>query len=159
MEDENTPNYYEIYCKRLSAFLLEYFLPISMTLAVIFGALVPVPGAALDHEATQYVCMGIIFLTRGLFLHTEEMKEVFVSYKASVFGVISILALTSVTGGQLTLLLDFSSAPHDENKNFTEVVNKTLEGRLSSLGPPEYQFGLISASNLAAILCGFPFMI
>ena len=142
--NEEEPSKPALFCRRCTTFLLKNFLPISYTVAVIFGALVPGPGVALDHKATQYVCVVIIFLISGLFLHTKELKQVFVSYRASVFGVVSILALTSIIGGQLTLLLDFSSTPHkDKGSNSTGVVNTTAEGKMSPLGPLEYQFGLI----------------
>lgn len=121
-------------------FFLKYYLPISYVFFVIFGALVPQPGAFLDHKATNYVCVIGIFLISGLYLRTSEIKDVVTSYKAAIYGFIAILGITPVIGGTLTSLLDFTAV----QLNSTVVGNETIASSdISGFGPLEFKFGLI----------------
>lgn len=121
-------------------FFLKYYLPISYVFFVIFGALVPQPGAFLDHKATNYVCVIVIFLISGLYLRTSEIKDVVTSYKAAIYGFIAILGITPVIGGTLTSLLDFTAV----QLNSTVVGNETIASSdISGFGPLEFKFGLI----------------
>ena len=115
-------------CSRFLGFMNAYILPIGLLVFVIFGALVPAPGVAIKHEATKYACVVGIFFYSGLFLKTDEMKAAVRAYKASIWGFVSILFVTSVIGTKLTDLLTF-----DEPSTFH---NSTREG-----GPDKALFG------------------
>lgn len=105
---------------KFASFMNAYLLPIGLLTFVVFGALVPQPGVAIAHNATSYVCVIGIFFYSGLFLKTDEMKAAIKGYRASIWGVVSILFITSLIGSQLTNLLKF-----DEPSIFH---NATLEG-------------------------------
>ena len=111
-----------------ASFLNAYLLPIGLLTFVVFGALVPQPGVAISHQATSYLCVIGIFFYSGLFLKTDEMKAAIKGYRASIWGVVSILFITSLIGSQLTNLLKF-----DEPSIFH---NSTREG-----GPDKALFG------------------
>ena len=113
---------------KFASFLNAYLLPLGLLTFVIFGALVPEPGVAISHQATSFVCVIGIFFYSGLFLRTDEMKAAIKAYKASIWGMISILFISSLIGSQLTNLLKF-----DEPSIFH---NSTREG-----GPDTALFG------------------
>lgn len=162
-EDENKKekSCFRKYLELIKNFIIKNFLPISLIVAVVFGVLVPQPGVALNHKATLYVCVVGIFLYSGLYLRTDALKEVVKSYKAALWGILSILAFTSIIGGKLTMLLDFNeeyvSKFNQSMKNSSS--NSTLQNNLSSrislnqnftgtkykhgLGPAEFKVGLL----------------
>ena len=113
---------------KFASFLNAYLLPLGLLTFVVFGALVPQPGVAIAHKATSYFCVIGIFFYSGLFLKTDEMKAAIKGYRASIWGVVSILFFTSLIGSQLTNLLTF-----DEPSKFH---NGTREG-----GPDKALFG------------------
>lgn len=113
---------------KFASFLNAYLLPIGLLSFVVFGALVPQPGVAIAHQATSYFCVIGIFFYSGLFLRTEEMKAAIKAYRASIWGMVSILFISSLIGSQLTDLLTF-----DEPSIFH---NATREG-----GPDKALFG------------------
>ena len=131
---ENKSKYLEIVGK----FVLNNYLPICLLIFVIFGALVPQPGNAINTKATKYVCIILIFIYTGLYLQTKAMKEAITSYKAAIWGFISILGVTCVVGGGLTKLLnDKTRSSIVPKNNFTNSST-----HVSAIGPLELRYGL-----------------
>lgn len=113
---------------KFASFLNAYLLPIGLLAFVVFGALVPEPGVAISHQATSFICVIGIFFYSGLFLRTEEMKAAIKAYRASIWGMISILFITSLIGSQLTNLLTFDEASIFQNATREGGRNKALFG-------------------------------
>eukprot|EP00794_Sanderia_malayensis_P018973 gene18973-20880_t len=119
---------------RTKTFLNAYALPLGLLTFVVFGALVPQPGVAISHQATSYVCVIGIFFYSGLFLKTEEMKAALKGYRATIWGIVSILFVTSLVGTKLTDLVKF--------EEISTKHNSTAEGGKSELfGPREFKTG------------------
>lgn len=130
--------------RRAKAVVLKNFLPISLIFFLSFGILVPEPGVFFSELPTQYVCVVGIFFHSGLKLKTGELKEAFKSIKALVWGIICILLITPIVGGQLTGLLPYSvSKDHSGNStNRTSSPDGDNFGGSSILGPALFQTGI-----------------
>jgi len=130
--------------RRAKAVVLKNFLPISLMFFLIFGILVPEPGVFFSELPTQYVCVVGIFFHSGLKLKTGELKEAFKSIKAFVWGIICILLITPIIGGQLTGLLPYSVTKHDggNSTNSTSSPDGNNFGGSSILGPALFQTGM-----------------
>ena len=113
---------------KFASFMNAYLLPIGLLTFVVFGALVPQPGVAIAHRATSYVCVIGIFFYSGLFLKTDEMKAAIKGYRASIWGVVSILFITSLIGSQLTNLLKFDEPSIFHNATREGGQDKALFG-------------------------------
>ena len=151
---------------RLKQFVIKNFLPISLITAVVFGTLVPQPGVFFNHKATSYVCISIMFLYSGLFLRTSAMKDAIKAYKAYIWGLISILGVSCIIGGQLTKLLNFDRYPrsfyqqqHNLN-NATGLVNTTgTDATIRGLGSFEFKIGLIVYTSMPCTLASGVIMV
>ena len=124
---------------KFGLFVLNNYLPISLVLLVLFGALVPEPGNALNTAATKYVCITLIFIYTGLYLQTKAIKEAVSAYKAAIWGFVSILGVTCIVGGSLTDLLNDTtniSPGYERNSSNISMETKT------SIGPVEFRYGL-----------------
>lgn len=132
-----------VWIGKLRDFVLKYFLPISLIVAVVFGTLVPAPGVFLNHKATAYICISLMFLYSGLYLRSSAIKDAVKAYKAYIWGFLSILGVTCVIGGQLTKLLDFDDQPNRSNKVYLNDTNQQ-----HSLGPFEFKIGLILYTSM-----------
>ena len=126
--------------------VLKNFLPISLILFLIFGILVPEPGVFFSELPTQYVCVVGIFFHSGLKLKTGELKEAFKSIKALIWGIVCILLITPIIGGQLTGLLPYSVTKHhggnSTRTNSTSSPDGNNFGGSSILGPVLFQTGM-----------------
>ena len=130
--------------RRAKALVLKNFLPISLIMFLIFGILVPEPGVFFSELPTQYVCVVGIFFHSGLKLKTGELKEAFKSIKALIWGIVCILLITPIIGGQLTGLLPYSVTKHHggNSTNSTSSPDGNKFGSSSILGPVLFQTGM-----------------
>ena len=80
--------------KRATRALFKNFLPICLVFFMVFGIVLPEPGVFFSELPTQYVCVVGLFLHSGLKLKTGEVKDALKSYKALLWGIISILLIT-----------------------------------------------------------------
>ena len=123
-------------CSKMKDFLVSNFLPITLIIAIVFGALVPQPGVFINHKATSYVCVIGIFLYSGLFLKTDEMISAIKSYRSAGWGCFSILFLTCVIGSELTVLLPFDHRVSERTSNISS--NRFVPGLF---GHQEFKIG------------------
>lgn len=78
----------------------KHFLPLGLLFVLLVGLSLPQLGSALGSwkaggwGIVQSLCMFVIFVISGLTLKTEEAKLALRSYKATLFGVTSILFIT-----------------------------------------------------------------
>jgi len=131
-------------CSKIGRFVLNNYLPLSLIFFVVLGALLPQLGHALDHKATRYICVIYIFMYCGLYLRTGEIKEALLAYKAVIWGIISILGITCIVGGQLTALL-ISRDPYNGgsyNTSSNSSIHNETESHHDLLGPIEFRYGL-----------------
>ena len=130
--------------RRSKAVVLQNFLPISLMFFLIFGILVPEPGVFFGELPTQYVCVVGVFFHSGLKLKTGELKEAFKSIKALIWGIVCILLITPIIGGQLTGLLPYSVTKHhggNSTYNTSSPDGNNFEGN-SILGPALFRTGM-----------------
>jgi len=86
--------------KRARPVLLKHFLPIGLVLAIVVGLAVPQVGSALasvhvgKYGVFQTLFVVIIFIVSGLTLNTDDVKKALRAWKATLFGVVSILFIT-----------------------------------------------------------------
>ena len=79
-------------------FLKKQFLPVGLIFVALFGLLYPVPGIYMATLPTQYIAVSIIFICSGLTLRTEEIREALDTWRATLWGNLSILLITPVLG-------------------------------------------------------------
>ncbi len=77
------------------ATLLKWHLPLLIVLAVILGASWPAPASAANDTPLGIICIVVIFFISGLKLKTEALFEALSNYRAWLFGIFSIMGLTS----------------------------------------------------------------
>ena len=142
--------------RRAKAVVFKHFLPICLIFSLVFGIVVPQPGVFFSELPTQYVCVVGLFLHSGLKLKTGEVKDALKSFKALIWGIVCILFITPIIGGQLTGLLPFQknvagesakengayiNGNHSSNNVTPSPVGDHLEGS-SILGPALFQIGI-----------------
>ena len=74
-------------------------LPIGMLTVALVGLLWPTPGRAMGQLPTQYIAVSAIFVCAGLLLRTDEISAALRAWRASCWGVVSILFVTPAIGG------------------------------------------------------------
>ena len=79
---------------RVVSFLIKHHLPLGIVVGVVLGALYPPPGRWLSALPTTTIAICFIFCVQGLRLDTEEAKDALRSYRASLYGFITILFLS-----------------------------------------------------------------
>ena len=102
LEETKPPRY-----KRVLSFLFKNYLPLSLMFLVLLGMFVPQPGTFFSKGPTHYICIVGLFFHSGIKLKTGEVKEALKSLKALLFGIVSILFITTTIGVALTGLLPF----------------------------------------------------
>ena len=143
--------------RRAKAALFKHFLPVCLIFSLVFGIAVPQPGVFFSKLPTQYVCVVGLFLHSGLKLKTGEVKDALKSFKALLWGIVCILFITPIIGGQLTGLMPYQqNVEEDSAKENGVYVNGNhssnnvtpsptedhhLEGS-SILGPVLFQIGI-----------------
>jgi len=95
-------------------FLLKHFLPLGLVCALLIGLVIPGFGQALaalkagEWSLVQSLCMVFIFVISGLTLKTDDIRAAIRAWKATTFGVTSILFITptlALLPGQLPFLV------------------------------------------------------
>lgn len=107
--------------RRVWRWCVANFLPISLVLLTIFGAVYPDPGRYMNDETpANIICIVIIFLITGIKLKTAEIKNAIGAWRSWVFGSISILFITPI----LALgLIHLPLAPDDLSFGFALLAN------------------------------------
>jgi sodium/bile acid cotransporter 7 len=82
-------------------FLRRQLLPVGLLSVAVVGLVWPSPGRAMGHLPTQYIAVSAIFVCAGLLLRTDEIRAAFRAWRATTWGVLSILFVTPVVGGIL----------------------------------------------------------
>ena len=137
-ESEESTDQQKSLCIRAKAVVLKNFLPISLVFFVTFGILVPEPGVFFSKLPTHYVCVVGLFFHSGLKLKTGEVKEAFKSFKALIWGIVCILLITPIIGGQLTGLLPYTVTKDHATDNGFHLNGENSTNGTSS--PPENSF-------------------
>ncbi|EDV26014.1 uncharacterized protein TRIADDRAFT_55688 [Trichoplax adhaerens] len=125
--------------QRISSILFAYHLPIGLIVLLIFGILVPQPGAYLSQTPLQYICIVYIFLNSGLKLKTDDLLKALKSFRASLWGLLSIFLVTSVIGTKLTSLLPYLPPT---TANYTNTSRNIDNASSNILGPADFSIGL-----------------
>lgn len=137
--------------KRAKAAVFKNFLPICLVCFVALGITVPQPGVFFSELPTQYVCVVGIFFHSGLKLKTAEVRDALKSFKALLWGIICILLITPIIGGELTGLLPYQPYTSKENStkdsgnlssNAAPTPADDLSGDNPLLGPTLFQIGI-----------------
>jgi solute carrier family 10 (sodium/bile acid cotransporter), member 7 len=87
--------------RELSAFLLKQFLPVGLLFVAAIGVLFPEPGRFAAGFPTQHVAVSVIFVCAGLRLRTDEIRTALSAWRATTWGMISVLLVTPVIGAAL----------------------------------------------------------
>ncbi len=82
-------------------FLRRQLLPVGLLSVAVVGLVWPSPGRAMGQLPTQYIAVSAIFVCAGLLLRTDEIRAAFRAWRATTWGVLSILFVTPVVGGIL----------------------------------------------------------
>ena len=80
------------------SFLKRQMLPVGLLCAAAVGLAWSDPGRYMGTLPTQYVAVSIIFFCSGLLLRTDEIQAAFSAWRASGWGIVSILFVTPVIG-------------------------------------------------------------
>lgn len=126
--------------QRISSFLFTYHLPIGLIVLLVFGVLVPQPGTYLSTTPLQYICIVYIFLNSGLKLKTDDLISALKSFRASLWGLLSIFLVTSVIGTKLTSLLPYMPSTTANLTNVSADANDNYTNNI--LGPADFSIGL-----------------
>ena len=79
--------------------LRRQMLPVGLLTVALVGLLWPTPGRAMGRLPTQYIAVSAIFVCAGLLLRTDEISAALRAWRASCWGVVSILFVTPAIGG------------------------------------------------------------
>ena len=86
-------------------------LPLGLILGLFFGLLVPIIGTTIGQKGVMsFICVIVIFLVSGLKLNTQEAKTALGSYKSILYGITSIMVLTSLLGSFLASFIPLEPA-------------------------------------------------
>ena len=133
--------------EKLLPFLYKQFMTISIVVFVAVGFILPEPGNWVgSFKGSSYICVIVVFLHSGLKLKTDALKSAIKQWKAFLFGITSILLISTLIGTKLSQLLPFGESVGTEN-------NANHTSRESIVGPHEFLLGLkfyyISPSAIA----------
>ncbi|KAJ7360594.1 hypothetical protein OS493_015702 [Desmophyllum pertusum] len=140
--------------RKAKAVVFKNLMPICLLFFVIFGIVLPEPGVFFSELPTHYVCVVGLFFHSGLKLKTGEVKQALRSFKALFWGIVCILLITPIIGGQLTGLLPYTVTKEDHGSqngfhvNGDNSTNRSTSSsgdhleRSSILGPPLFQTGM-----------------
>lgn len=115
-----------------------YFLAIGMVLMMFVGSWWSESGTFLSEIYFSYICLGGCFFLCGLRMRTEEFLTAVKSYKAIVWGILTILLVVPITGTQITKTIQFATMRED---NMT-TSQSTVVGNVTAIGPTEFAFAL-----------------
>ena len=99
------------YAQKAIQFADAQCMPIGLIVGLIFGLLVPVVGTTIGQEGVMsYICVVVIFFISGLKLNTQEAKAAMGSHKSILYGITSIMVITSLLGSFLTTFVPLEPA-------------------------------------------------
>ena len=105
---------------------------------LIIGSQWPSSGTFLKKIYFPFITITLCFLLCGLRTKTDELKIAFKSYKAIVWGILTILLAVPITGTQITKTIQFATRM-DDNMTTSE---STVMGNVTAIGPTEFAFAL-----------------
>jgi sodium/bile acid cotransporter 7 len=91
-------------------FLRRQMLPVGLLTVAGIGLMWPMPGRVMGQLPTQYIAVSAIFVCSGLLLRTDEIRAALRAWRATTWGVLSILFLTPVIGGVIAFRVPMDSA-------------------------------------------------
>ena len=139
-ESKETSRLKTFLSKKLFPLLFKQFMTIGILIALFVGFVFPQLGVWVgSFEGSTYICIIMIFLHSGLKLKTAAIKDAIKEYKGFIWGLISIVLITTLIGTKLTQQLPFCESvannEHDDG-------NKTLSTCEDSIvGPREFLIG------------------
>ena len=127
--------------EKLLPILFKQFMTIGILLALFVGFVFPKLGFWVgSFEGSTYICIIVIFLHSGLKLKTTAMKDAIKEYKGFIWGLISIVLITTLIGTKLTQQLPFGESVANYEHGGNQTSSKQEEG--SIVGPREFLIGL-----------------
>lgn len=127
-----------------------YYLAIGMILMMAVGTQWPASGNFLSKIYFSQICLGVCFLLCGLRTTTGELLTAVKSYKAVVWGILTILLVVPITGTQITKTIQFATMRED---NVT-TSQSTVVGNVTAIGPTEFAFALQVFFTVPASMSG-----
>ena len=91
-------------------FLRRQMLPVGLLSVAIIGLVWPTPGRLMGQLPTQYIAVSGIFICSGLLLRTDEIRTALRAWRATTWGVLSILFITPAIGGILAFRVPMDPA-------------------------------------------------
>ena len=138
-------------------FVKTFFLAIGIIVIIIIGSQWPSSGISLSTIYFPHICLALTFLICGLCTEKDELLSAVKSYKAIVWGILTILLVVPIAGTQITKTIQFATMM-DDNLTTSESI---VVGNVTAIGPTEFAFALqvffvVPASmSSAAILVRF----
>jgi predicted Na+-dependent transporter len=126
--------------EKLLPFLFKQFMTLGILIALFIGFVFPRLGAWVSSfEGSTYICIIMIFLHSGVKIKMAAMKDVIKEYKGFIWGLISIVLITTLIGTKLTQLLPFGESV----ANCEHAGENGTSGTCDSIvGPREFLLGL-----------------
>lgn len=119
-------------------FVNNYFLAIGITMIMVIGSQWPESGIFLLSIHFPHICLALCFFLCGLRTKTDELLVAVKSYKAIVWGILTILLVVPSAGTQITKTIQFATMV-DDNVTTSE---STVVGNVTAFGPTEFAFAL-----------------
>ena len=119
-------------------FVTTFFLAIGIIVIMIIGSQWPSSGTFLSTIYFPHICIALTFLICGLRTKGDELLSAIKSYKAIVWGILTILLVIPLTGTQITKTIQFATMMVD---NLT-TSESTVVGNVTAIGPTEFAFAL-----------------
>ena len=119
-------------------FINNYFLAIGVILMIIIGSQWLASGSFLTSIYFPYICLALCFFLCGLRMKADELLIAVKSYKAIIWGILTILLVVPITGTQITKTIQFATMV-DDNLTTSE---STVVGNVTAIGPTEFAFAL-----------------
>jgi predicted Na+-dependent transporter len=128
-------------CEKLLPILFKQFMTVGILIALFIGFVFPQLGAWVgSFEGSSYICIIMIFLHSGLKLKMAAMKDAIKEYKGFIWGLISIVLITTLIGTKLTQLLPFCESVANYEHDGENKTSAACED--SIVGPREFLLGL-----------------
>lgn len=135
--------------EKLKPFFFKQFMTIGILIALLVGFVFPKLGDFVGSwKGSTYVCVIMIFLHSGLKLKVAAIKDVFKQYRGFIWGVISIILITTLISTEMTKLLPFGDCDDNDGNKTKRTCHDSV------VGPREFLLGLeiyyISPCTVAA---------
>lgn len=119
-------------------FVNNYFMAIGISMIMVIGSQWPESGIFLLSIHFSHICLALCFFLCGLRTKTDELLVAVKSYKAIVWGILTILLVVPSAGTQITKTIQFATMV-DDNVTTSE---STVVGNVTAIGPTEFAFAL-----------------